>query len=115
MTDGKYSDSIVVIIDVDPTGINPTIKSIKTFTSQNYPNPFTKSTIINYGLNKDSRVLIQIFNMNGKVIETLTNDMKKSGNYEVHFNASNLSTGTYFYNVKIGNDFNKINKMTVIK
>jgi outer membrane protein assembly factor BamB len=71
--------------------------------SQNYPNPFNPITIIEYNLPKDSRVKIGVFDILGRQIKTLVDEEKLGGSYKVEFNASNLSSGIYFYRMTAGN------------
>lgn len=81
---------------------------------QNYPNPFNPNTTIRYQLPKESNVVIKIFDILGNEIYTLVNEEKPTGIYEVSFNASNLSSGVYFYRISAG-DFNSTKKMILIK
>lgn len=67
--------------------------------SQNYPNPFNPTTKINYDLPFDSKVSIRIFDMTGKEVATVINTAQTAGYYTVQFNASNLASGVYFYNI----------------
>jgi hypothetical protein len=81
---------------------------------QNYPNPFNPTTTIKFALPVDSKVTISIFNVLGqKVIDLIGGDYK-AGYHSVEFNASDLSSGIYFYTIKAG-DFHKTLKMNVIK
>ncbi|MBS1518846.1 MAG: T9SS type A sorting domain-containing protein [Bacteroidetes bacterium] len=82
--------------------------------SQNYPNPFNPSTKINYNLPVDGDVSIKIFDISGKEVMTLVNEVKTAGYYSVSFNASSLSSGIYFYTLNAG-DFSSTKKMTLIK
>lgn len=81
---------------------------------QNYPNPFNPITKINFSLNTDGISTLKIFDCTGREIATLFNEYKTAGNYEVDFNASNLSSGIYFYQVTSGISTH-IKKMTLIK
>ena len=82
--------------------------------SQNYPNPFNPSTIIRYSIPKSSLVSIKVYDVLGRVITTLVNEEKNSGNYQVEFNASKLSSGFYLYRIQAG-DFISVKKMLLIK
>ncbi len=64
---------------------------------QNYPNPFNPSTTINYGLDVNSDVLLEIYDLLGRRVQTLVNESQFAGFYSVQFNASSLSSGVYFY------------------
>jgi len=81
---------------------------------QNYPNPFNPSTTIRYELPKASYVTLKIYNVLGQEVATLVNEEKPAGNYEVNFNASNLSSGVYFYKIKAGS-YVETKKMNLIK
>jgi hypothetical protein len=81
---------------------------------QNYPNPFNPSTTIEYSISKESRVSIIVYDITGREIETLVNEVKRAGYYTVQFNASRLSSGIYFYRITSG-DFVQTKKMVLIK
>ncbi|MCP5062885.1 MAG: T9SS type A sorting domain-containing protein [Ignavibacteriae bacterium] len=79
--------------------------------SQNYPNPFNPSTTIKYSipaidanLASTTNVILKIYDTLGKEVATLVDKVKQPGNYEVEFNASNLTSGIYFYSLKSGNN-----------
>ena len=82
--------------------------------SQNYPNPFNPSTKISYSIPFFSNVIIKVFDVLGNEIETLVNEEKSVGNYEVEFNASNLSSGVYFYQLQAGT-FIETKKMVLLR
>jgi len=82
--------------------------------SQNYPNPFNPSTIINYQIAKPGEVSLKIYDMLGKEITTLVNEVKSAGSYDVKFNASNLSSGIYLYTLKTDN-YSQSKKMILVK
>jgi hypothetical protein len=81
---------------------------------QNYPNPFNPSTVIKYGIPKESMVSLKIFNSIGEEIATLVNRMQHAGYYKYEFDASKLNSGIYFYRLQAG-DFVSIKKMMYIK
>jgi len=82
--------------------------------SQNYPNPFNPSTKINYDLPVDGKVSIVLYDISGREVAKLVNEVKPAGYYTVQFNASNLSSGMYFYRIS-ANDFVSTKKMVLIK
>jgi trimeric autotransporter adhesin len=82
--------------------------------SQNYPNPFNPITKIDYNLPNDSKVSLIIYDVTGREIKVLVNELQKAGYYSVTFNAANLASGIYFYRL-IGNNFDKTKKMVLIK
>jgi len=81
---------------------------------QNYPNPFNPTTVIKYSLPKSSLVNISVYDVKGKRIITLLNEMKQAGDYEVNFDGTNLSSGVYFYSIK-AEGFYKTKKMILLK
>jgi hypothetical protein len=83
--------------------------------SQNFPNPFNPSTIIKYQVPQNSFVSLRVYNSLGQEIATLVNGMINAGTHDVQFNASNLSSGIYFYVITAGNSFVQTKKMIVIK
>jgi hypothetical protein len=82
--------------------------------SQNYPNPFNPSTSINFTIPESELVTLKVYNVLGKEVETLVNRNLESGSYRFNFNAENLSSGVYFYELKAGS-FKEIRKMNLIK
>ena len=82
--------------------------------SQNYPNPFNPSTKFQYSIPQSTKVQIKIFDMLGNEIETLINEEKSVGTYELNWNAIGLPSGVYFYQLKAGN-FIETKKMILIK
>lgn len=69
--------------------------------SQNYPNPFNPSTTINYSLHGSDYVSLIVYNSLAQKVAVLVDGNRKAGSYAVHFNASNLASGWYFYQLKI--------------
>lgn len=81
---------------------------------QNYPNPFNPITNIEYSIKEEGNVELIVYDVLGKVVEKLVDDRKSAGNYSAQFNASNLSSGIYFYCLRV-NDFVGAKKMLLIK
>ncbi len=81
---------------------------------QNYPNPFNPTTTINYALLKPGFVAIKLYDVMGREIKTLLSEEKSRGSYSLQFDASNLSSGIYFYKM-IANGFIQTKKMILLK
>lgn len=81
---------------------------------QNYPNPFNPSTSINFEIPVSSFVKLRVYDLTGREVATLINKEMQSGIHSVSFNASNLSTGVYYYKLETGS-YSEIKKMTLIK
>ncbi|MCF8241195.1 MAG: T9SS type A sorting domain-containing protein [Melioribacteraceae bacterium] len=69
---------------------------------QNYPNPFNPTTNIVYQLPKEGRVVIKLYDILGREIQTLVNEFKTQGRYEFTFDGSKLSSGVYIYRITSG-------------
>ncbi len=80
---------------------------------QNYPNPFSSTTIIKFNLSEQQNVVIKIYNVLGDEIKTIVNKEFAQGQHEVGFNAAGLSSGAYFYRITAGNN-TAIRKMQVL-
>lgn len=85
--------------------------------NQNYPNPFNSFTVISYELPNSAFVELRIFDVTGKIVETLVKEQQTAGKYNHTFDAYKLTSGIYFYQLLInnGDDFNKVGKMILIK
>lgn len=86
---------------------------------QNYPNPFNPSTTITYRLPEPMRVTVTVYNLLGRKVTTLSNELQEAGSQSVRWDAGNYSSGLYFYRVVAesegGKRFVKNKKMTLIK
>jgi hypothetical protein len=81
---------------------------------QNYPNPFNPSTKIRYSIPENSFITLKVFNLLGEEIETLVNSEQSAGVYEATFDASELSSGIYFYTLSTKNSVNT-KKMILVR
>jgi len=81
---------------------------------QNYPNPFNPSTTIKYSVPEVSKVTLKLFNLLGEEVATLVNEEKVAGNYSIEFDASSLTSGVYFYQLK-ASDYVSTKKMLLLK
>ena len=94
-----YGDTSFTIVSVDDE-----LETLNNFhLAQNYPNPFNPTTTIKYTIPERSFVTIKVYDVLGNEISTLVNEEKLTGNYEVEFNASSLTSGPYFYQLKTEN------------
>ncbi|MBZ0200497.1 MAG: T9SS type A sorting domain-containing protein [Ignavibacteriaceae bacterium] len=100
----KYSNIISVAFELPNNfGLN-----------QNYPNPFNPSTTISYSIAQTSPVTLKIYDVTGREIAVLVNEVKQPGRYDVSFDASTLSSGVYFYKLNAGS-FSSVKKMSILK
>jgi hypothetical protein len=80
----------------------------------NYPNPFNPTTTISYDLPNPVQITLKVYDSIGREVATLYNGVQQAGNYNVSFNAYNLASGIYFYQLRAGN-FISTKKMLLIK
>ncbi|MBD3233012.1 MAG: T9SS type A sorting domain-containing protein [candidate division Zixibacteria bacterium] len=80
----------------------------------NYPNPFNAVTEIRYFVSEESRVRIDIYNLSGRMIQTVVNKRHLPGEYSVNWDASDFASGVYFYQLTAGNRIIR-NRMALIK
>jgi hypothetical protein len=98
-----------------PTHIKDQLTPEKGFNLfQNYPNPFNPNTTIKYAIPEKEKVEMKVFDILGREVETLVNETKNPGYYEVNFNAGNLVSGVYICRLKAGG-YIKTSKMILLK
>lgn len=105
--DGTFTHSNVIEVAFDFTP-----KEFMLY--QNYPNPFNPTTQIKYSVAESDLVALKVFDVLGREIATFVNEQQQPGSYEIKFDATNLSSGIYFYQLKAGG-FIDTKKMTLIK
>ncbi len=82
---------------------------------QNYPNPFNPTTQITFDVLEDNNVSLTVFNATGQEVATVVNGAYAAGRHTVTFDAANLTSGLYFYTVKMGDKFTATKKMLLVK
>jgi hypothetical protein len=109
---GNYSTGAVV----SALGVDPSDRAIPGSYSldQNYPNPFNPSTVVSYQLPVAGQVKLVVYDLLGREVAVLVNEQKAPGRYDVQFNASGLSSGTYFYRLTAG-QYAQSRKMVILK
>lgn len=102
--------------DIDLLGISPVSGNIPSRFElrQNYPNPFNPSTVISFDVPKSSHVKLTVFDVLGREVETLVNDVKPAGSYNITWDAGAHSSGVYFCKLETG-DYMSIIKMALVK
>ena len=81
---------------------------------QNRPNPFNASATISYGLEATSAVRLVVYDVLGREVAVLEDDVREAGSHEVRFDAADLPAGTYFYRLQAG-DHVETKQMTVVR
>jgi hypothetical protein len=106
-------DTIIVTGD-GVTDVEDNLQPIVYNLEQNYPNPFNPNTMIKYSIPEISKVVVKMYNLLGEEVATLVNEEKVAGYYQIEFNAANLPSGVYFYQLKAG-DYVNTKKMVLLK
>ncbi len=113
--DGSIDDSIFVqnqATSIDDQGILLSPNSYNL--AQNYPNPFNPTTTIKYSIPESGNVSLKVFDILGNEVASLVNEEKTPGVYSVTFDASQLSSGVYFYKIQAGS-YVETKKMLLLK
>jgi flagellar hook assembly protein FlgD len=82
---------------------------------QNYPNPFNPSTSIRYHLATADRVTLKVYNTAGQEVATLVNGDVEAGTHQATWNAGNVASGVYFYQLAVGGKVVSTMKASIIK
>ena len=80
----------------------------------NYPNPFNPSTVINYSISKMAHIKITVYDLLGREVANLADEVKGPGNYSIRFNASGFTSGVYILRMSAGSDI-AVEKMVLLK
>lgn len=110
---GWYNAITSFITDVQESNNNREIP-LRFGLQQNFPNPFNPSTKIIYSINKESEIVLKIYDTLGNELQTLVEENQFPGNYEVEFSTSTLTSGVYFYQLKAGS-FVETKKMILVR
>ncbi|MBO6794287.1 MAG: DUF1501 domain-containing protein [Balneolaceae bacterium] len=109
--EGEYED--LGFLNVS-TATSPGSKPIAFKLHQNYPNPFNPATVIQFSLPASVKVRLQVFDLNGRLIQTLVDGTVSAGDHQIRFDGSNLANGTYVYRLETPYGAGS-KKMTLIK
>ena len=105
----------VFTVAADPIGIQPISTIAKEFSlGQNYPNPFNPNTKINFSIPKSEYTFLRVYDILGREVKTLVAEPLNAGEYQVDFDAKDLSSGMYYYSLRSG-DFISVKKMVLVK
>jgi len=103
-------------IQNNPTGVEENNSTVPSHFAleQNFPNPFNPSTNIRYSVARTSRVTLKVYDILGRQVQSLVNATQTPGQYTVSFNAQDLSSGVYFYQLNAGS-FTETKKLMLLK
>ena len=108
ISDGTFEIVSGIVPDVDD--VEPLVFSVR----QNHPNPFNPSTTIRYSLPKDNNTRIEVFDVTGRLVDTLLNEWRDSGSHSVVWDASGQGAGLYFCRITSGAN-SEVMKMMLVK
>lgn len=103
----KFSQTTGVLVSSSETPKNFVL-------NQNYPNPFNPLTRINYELQITNYVILNVYDVNGRLLKELVNEKQTAGNYSIDFDGSGLPSGTYIYRLQ-AEDYSETKKMVLLK
>jgi hypothetical protein len=106
---GRYNGTLITEIKENKS-FSPSSYKL----NQNFPNPFNPTTIITFSLPVQEKVSLKVYNILGMEVSTLLNEVQTAGNYSIRFDAKNLPSGIYFYELSTGN-FRNVKKMILLK
>jgi photosystem II stability/assembly factor-like uncharacterized protein len=116
--DAAYVGSIIATGTFNigtPTAVEPEDNLPSDYSlAQNYPNPFNPTTTVRYSIPKEGLVTLKVYNVIGEEVAGLVNEIKQAGNYNLTFDAVNLSSGVYLYKLQAGS-FVETKKMVLLK
>ncbi len=112
--ESDYSNTVEASVTRAKENAGKIIKDFSYNLDQNYPNPFNPTTSITYEIAKTGTVSLKVYDILGREAVVLVNEIKQPGRYTVQFDASELSSGVYFYRIS-ANDYVAAKKMIVIK
>lgn len=115
VSDPSENYSVVFGAIATPIGIKQISSTVNEFSlSQNYPNPFNPLTKIKFSIDKGDYVDLRIYDILGREVKVLISQSMSAGEYEVEFEAFNMSSGFYYYRLKSGDNVS-VKKMVLVK
>jgi hypothetical protein len=99
---------------ITPTGVMESENLVTEYAlRQNYPNPFNPSTMIEFDVLEQQHVNMTVYDIRGKAVRELVNDVYEPGSYRFQFEANDLAAGVYFYRIRMG-AFQNVRKMVLV-
>jgi hypothetical protein len=114
MNQGRSNEATAYVPDIITSVKIKNVLPTEFLLEQNYPNPFNNSTVIKYSIPQEGLVTLKVYNLLGEEVARPVNGTKQTGNYEVSFDATGLTSGIYFYTLTAGS-FRETKKMVLIK
>ncbi|KUG25939.1 hypothetical protein ASZ90_004230 [hydrocarbon metagenome] len=112
--DGPYSNTWLFTTEQATSVNDDSPKPDDFFLFQNYPNPFNPESIIKIQIAERTNTVLKIFDITGREVQTLLNESIEPGVYEINFDASDLTSGIYYYRLET-DSYNQTRKMILLK
>jgi len=116
---GQYGTILKLGLGVTSTGNNNTSTPKEFSLEQNFPNPFNPNTNVKFSIPFESNVKLTVYDISGKEVSKLVNSKMNAGSHTVNFNASEYSSGVYFYRLDVtgkdGINYSDTKKMVLVK
>ena len=109
----QHINNLIAVSD-NPNSINENGNVNEYRLDQNYPNPFNPSTTIQYSLGNVQFVTLKVYDILGREVAVLVNEEKQPGVHKIVFDASQFSSGIYFYEIRMDN-FSLVRKMIYLE
>lgn len=106
-------DAVITAIKDNPSAEGSLPEGYTLF--QNYPNPFNPKTVISYQLSVSSEVELRIFNVLGQKVAILVSERQQAGTYKVEWDAANVSSGIYFYTLRVKNALSAVSGQRMVQ
>ncbi len=115
-TSGEFIIESVIVSDVTGSSkLSSSVNMLKDYSiSAAYPNPFNPTTQMSLKLNTSADVSVNVFNMNGQLVDVIASGKMSSGNYNFTWDAANVSSGVYFIQTEVGSEVHS-QKIMLIK
>jgi len=109
--DNLYFYDMPLDVDEETGGVSNAVYRL----GGNYPNPFNPTTNINYSLSKPGNVTLKVYDVKGRLVETLVDGYKSASSHNVGWNAVNVASGIYFYSLSVNNRSIETRQMVLLK
>jgi hypothetical protein len=112
--DGTVSHTSPIEVRVGVTSVGEGEPPLTLLLKQNYPNPFNPTTRIEYAIPKTSHVSVKVFDLLGREVATLVDEVQGVGFKTVEFDGNGFASGVYLYRLRVGN-FTETKRLTMIR
>jgi sugar lactone lactonase YvrE len=109
-----FYENRIDFVEINPVSVDDTEIPERSFVSKSYPNPFNSTTMIRYYLPVSSDVVIEVYDVLGRRVDSLFEGFLPAGDHQTYWNAAGFSSGIYFYGIRTGR-YRESGSMTLLK